>query len=68
MEPEIRTMPGEDGWWVSEVPAVPGCVSQGRTPDEAIANVREALEACLAVRADLLRMHGENQGDRHARP
>jgi len=35
---------GEDGYWVAEVPSLPGCVSQGRTRAEAIANVREAIE------------------------
>jgi antitoxin HicB len=35
----------EDGAWVAEVPALPGCVSQGRTRDEAVANVREAMAA-----------------------
>jgi predicted RNase H-like HicB family nuclease len=42
----------EDGMWVAEIPAVPGCVSQGRTRDEALANVREAAEGCLLVRAE----------------
>jgi len=36
---------GEDGYWVAEVPSLPGCVSQGRTKDEALANAREAIEA-----------------------
>ncbi len=35
----------EDGGWVCEVPSLPGCVSQGETKAEAIANVREAIEA-----------------------
>jgi predicted RNase H-like HicB family nuclease len=34
--------PGEDGWIVAECPALPGCVSQGRTEEEAIENIREA--------------------------
>ena len=38
---------GEDGWIVAECPALVGCISQGRTRDEAIANVREAIELCL---------------------
>ena len=38
---------GEDGWVVAECPALVGCVSQGRTRDEALANVREAIELCL---------------------
>lgn len=38
----------EGGFW-AEVPAIPGCVSQGETMDELIANLREAIEGCLAV-------------------
>lgn len=42
----------EDGVWVAECPAVPGCVSQGRTKEEAISNIGEAIVACLEVRAE----------------
>ena len=34
----------QDGYWVAEVPSLPGCVSQGRTKEEAIANVKEAIQ------------------------
>lgn len=34
----------EDGVWIAEVPSLPGCVSQGATREEAIANVIEAVE------------------------
>ena len=42
----------EDGAWVALCPAVPGCVSQGATKDEALENVRDAIRACLEVRAE----------------
>ena len=42
----------EDGMWVVECPAIPGCVSQGRTKEEALANVHEAIQLCLEVRAE----------------
>ena len=42
----------EDAKWVVECPAIPGCVSQGNTREEAIANIREAIQACLEVRAE----------------
>lgn len=42
----------EDGAWVAECPAIPGCVSQGASRDEAVANVRDAIRACLEVRAE----------------
>ena len=41
----------ETGMMVAECPAIPGCVSQGKTEDEAIANIREAVQACLEARA-----------------
>ncbi|MDP9365205.1 MAG: type II toxin-antitoxin system HicB family antitoxin [Chloroflexota bacterium] len=40
---------GEDGYWVAEVPSLPGCISQGRTKEEAVANVREAIEGYVAA-------------------
>jgi predicted RNase H-like HicB family nuclease len=39
--------PGEDGWIVAECPVLAGCVSQGRTREEALANIREAILLCL---------------------
>jgi predicted RNase H-like HicB family nuclease len=38
---------GDDGWIVAECPALPGCVSQGRTRDTALENIREAIALCL---------------------
>jgi len=43
----------EDGAWVVECPAIPGCLSQGQTKDEALANIREAISACSMVRAEM---------------
>jgi predicted RNase H-like HicB family nuclease/predicted RNA binding protein YcfA (HicA-like mRNA interferase family) len=37
----------EDGFYVAEVPALPGCVSQGHTREEALANIREAIALYL---------------------
>lgn len=42
----------EDGIWVAECPAIPGCVSQGKTKEEALANAQEAILLCLEVRAE----------------
>lgn len=47
--------PGEDGYVVAEVPSLPGCVSQGKTRDEAVANVREAI----FLHEEVLRERGE---------
>lgn len=38
----------EGGFW-AEVPAIPGCMTQGETIDSLLANVREAVEGCLSV-------------------
>ena len=42
----------EDGVWIVECPAIPGCVSQGATKDEALCHIREAIALCMEVRAD----------------
>lgn len=42
----------EDGIWVIECPPIPGCVSQGKTKQEAMKNIKEAIELCLEVRAE----------------
>ena len=42
----------EDGVWVAECPSIPGCVSQGDTKEQALANIREAIELCIEVRAE----------------
>ncbi len=47
--PVILT-PGEDGFLVAECPIIPGCISQGRTREEALQNIREAIELCLENR------------------
>jgi len=43
----------EDGVWVVECPSIPGCISQGRTRDEALENIKEAIAGCLEVRAEM---------------
>jgi len=51
----VLLWPGRDGWWVVECPSLPGCISQGRTKDEALRNIREAI----ALYEDVLREDGE---------
>jgi predicted RNase H-like HicB family nuclease len=46
---QVIIYPGEDGFWVAECPSLPGCISQGETRTEAITNIREAIEADVAV-------------------
>ncbi|MCD4783970.1 MAG: type II toxin-antitoxin system HicB family antitoxin [Candidatus Eremiobacteraeota bacterium] len=42
----------EDGMVVIECPSIPGCVSQGKTEQEAIENIKDAIKQCLEVRAE----------------
>ena len=42
----------EEGWYVVECPVIPGCMSQGRTKEEALENIREAIQVCLEVRRE----------------
>ena len=45
----------EDGVFVAECPALPGCISQGKTRDEAMANIRDAIQGYI----ESLKKHGE---------
>ena len=47
----VTLEPDETGMIGAECPAIPGCVSQGRTEAEAVENIREAIAACLEARA-----------------
>jgi predicted RNase H-like HicB family nuclease len=42
----------EEGVWVAECPAIPGCVSQGTTKEQALTNIQDAIRLCLEVRAE----------------
>jgi predicted RNase H-like HicB family nuclease len=55
MTRRVLLYPGEDGYVVAEVPSLPGCVSQGKTREEALANVREAI----SLHEEVLRERGE---------
>ncbi len=46
----VTLEPGEDGYIIAECPAIPGCMSQGRTQEEALENIKDAILACLEVR------------------
>ena len=45
----------EDGVFVSEVPELPGCISQGKTRDDSITNIKDAISGYMAS----LRKHGD---------
>lgn len=55
MKYRVLIQQDEDGVFVAHVPALPGCVSQGSSRHEALANIREAIEAYI----ESLRAHDE---------
>jgi len=46
---QVVIYPGENGYWVVECPSLPGCVSQGKSKEEAIANIKEAIRGYIAA-------------------
>lgn len=52
MKLPVVLTPGEDGQVVARCPVLPGCISQGRTREEALVNIREAIELCLESAAE----------------
>ena len=55
MKFRVTIEPDEDGVFVAECPALPGCISQGKTRDEAMVNIRDAIQGYL----ESLKKHGE---------
>jgi len=46
---QVLVYPGEDGYWVAECPSLPGCLSQGSTREDALVNIKEAIEVYIAA-------------------
>jgi predicted RNase H-like HicB family nuclease len=46
---QVIVYSGEDGYFVAECPSLPGCISQGQTREEAIANIKEAIAGYIAA-------------------
>jgi predicted RNase H-like HicB family nuclease len=46
---QVMLYKGEDGYWIAECPSLPGCVSQGKTREDAIENVKEAIRGYVAA-------------------
>jgi len=60
---QVIIYPGEDGYWVAECPSLPGCISQGKTKQEAVANIKEAIEGyVLSLEEDGLPVPDEHFG------
>ena len=49
MKIKVIIHPAEEGGFWAEVPAIPGCATQGETMEELLTNLNEAVEACLSV-------------------
>jgi predicted RNase H-like HicB family nuclease len=49
---QVVIYPGEDGYWVAECPSLPGCISQGKTKEEATKNIKEAIQGYIAALAE----------------
>jgi predicted RNase H-like HicB family nuclease len=48
----ITIFQDEDGVFVAECPSIPGCISQGKTEQEAENNIQKAIKECLEVRSE----------------
>ena len=46
---QVIIYPGEDNFWIAECPSLPGCISQGKTKEEAVKNIREAIQGYILV-------------------
>lgn len=46
---QVVIYPGEDGYYVAEVPSLPGCISQGKSKEEGLANIKEAIEIYITT-------------------
>ncbi|HXX24524.1 MAG TPA: type II toxin-antitoxin system HicB family antitoxin [Terriglobia bacterium] len=55
----VTTYPGEDGYIVAECLEIPGCLSQGKTKEEALENFQDAIRECLSVLLEDLVRHGQ---------
>ncbi len=52
MKFQVTIARDEDGVWIIECPAIPGCITQGNSKTEAIKNIQEAITLCLEVRTE----------------
>ena len=65
---QVVVSQGEDRYWIAECPSLSGCISQGKTKEEAIANIKEAIEGYVAaLEEDGLPVPEERLEEDHAR-
>ena len=46
---QVIIYPGEDGYFVAECPSLPGCISQGKTKEDTVTNIKEAIQLYIEV-------------------
>ena len=57
---QVILYPGEDDYWIAECPSLPGCISQGKTKEETINNMKEAIHGYVnALKEDGLPVPAE---------
>jgi predicted RNase H-like HicB family nuclease len=61
MKYKVLISEGEDGWYVVECPSIPGCVSQGKSLEEALENIKDAIQGCLDVLNEKIKIKGEEK-------
>ena len=61
---QVILLPDPDGGYTVEVPSLPGCISEGDTVEEALANIREAIE----LHIESMVAHGEEVPDDYPAP
>jgi len=61
MKVKVVVHEAEEGGYWAEVPAIPGCATQGETLDELLENIREAIEGCLSVEVEMPETTGKDK-------
>ncbi len=61
MKVKVVVHEAEEGGYWAEVPAIPGCATQGETLDELLENIREAVEGCLLVEVEMPKTTGKDK-------
>jgi predicted RNase H-like HicB family nuclease len=61
MKLQVVLHPAEEGGYWAEVPSIPGCATQGETFEDLLANLYEAVEGCLSVPVETVRMGSEDR-------
>ena len=61
MKYKVLISEGEDGWYVVECPSIPGCVSQGKSLEEALENIKDAIQGGLDVLNEKIEIKGEEK-------